>query len=87
MFSVAIAFSVRRPAILCRHCSRHGIVALRVGGLGRIVDRPWVETGAVVSRGNMTATLAADHRVSDGHRGGLYLAALGRMLQEPDKLV
>ena len=56
-------------------------------GLGRIVDRPWVENGAVVSRRIMTATLAADHRVSDGHRGGLYLAALGRLLQEPDKLV
>ena len=56
-------------------------------GLGRIVDRPWVENGAVVARKIMTATLAADHRVSDGHRGGLYLAALGRLLQEPDKLV
>ena len=56
-------------------------------GLGRIVDRPWVENGAVVVRRVMTATLAADHRVSDGHRGGLYLAALGRLLQEPDKLV
>jgi len=56
-------------------------------GLGRIVDRPWVENGAVVARRVMTATLAADHRVSDGHRGGLYLAALGRLLQEPDKLV
>ena len=56
-------------------------------GLGRIVDRPWVENGAVVSRRIMTATLAADHRVSDGHRGGLYLAALGRLLQEPDQLV
>ena len=56
-------------------------------GLGRIVERPWVENGAVVPRRVMTATLAADHRVSDGHRGGLYLAALGRLLQEPDKLV
>jgi len=25
----------------------------------------------------LTATLAADHRASDGHRGALFLAALG----------
>jgi pyruvate dehydrogenase E2 component (dihydrolipoamide acetyltransferase) len=55
-------------------------------GLGRIVERPWVENGAVVARRVMTATLAADHRVSDGHRGALFLAALGRLLQSPDKL-
>lgn len=29
---------------------------------------------------------AADHRVSDGHRGGLFLAAVDRLLQEPEKL-
>jgi pyruvate dehydrogenase E2 component (dihydrolipoamide acetyltransferase) len=34
----------------------------------------------------MTATLSGDHRVSDGHRGGLFLAALGRLLQNPERL-
>jgi pyruvate dehydrogenase E2 component (dihydrolipoamide acetyltransferase) len=34
----------------------------------------------------LTASLAADHRVSDGHRGALFLAALDRLLQEPEKL-
>jgi pyruvate dehydrogenase E2 component (dihydrolipoamide acetyltransferase) len=34
----------------------------------------------------MTATLAADHRASDGRRGGLFLAAVDRLLQEPEKL-
>jgi pyruvate dehydrogenase E2 component (dihydrolipoamide acetyltransferase) len=34
----------------------------------------------------MTASLAADHRVSDGHRGGLFLAALRDLLQAPDEL-
>lgn len=34
----------------------------------------------------MTATLAGDHRASDGHRGALFLAALNRLLQEPEKL-
>ena len=55
-------------------------------GLGRISERPRVEGGAVVARQVLTATLAADHRVSDGHRGGLFLAALGRLLQEPEQL-
>ncbi len=32
------------------------------------------------------ATLAGDHRVTDGHRGGVMLAALDHLLQEPDKL-
>lgn len=55
-------------------------------GLGKITERPWVEDGAVVVRTVATVTLAADHRASDGHRGGLFLAALGRLLQEPERL-
>jgi pyruvate dehydrogenase E2 component (dihydrolipoamide acetyltransferase) len=55
-------------------------------GFGRIVERPWAVESAIVSRPVVTATLSADHRVSDGHRGGLFLAAVGRLLQEPDRL-
>ena len=55
-------------------------------GLGKITERPWVEGGAVVVRKVATATLAADHRASDGHRGGLFLSALDRLLQEPERL-
>lgn len=55
-------------------------------GLGRIGERPWVVEGAVQARPVITATLSADHRVSDGHRGGRFLAALDRLLQEPEKL-
>ncbi len=55
-------------------------------GFGAIVERPWVEAGAVVAHPTVVATLAADHRVSDGHRGGLFLAALDHLLQDPDKL-
>ena len=55
-------------------------------GLGKITDRPRVEAGAVSARKMLTATLAADHRVSDGHRGGLFLAALGKLLQTPEAL-
>ncbi|MBL9012533.1 MAG: 2-oxo acid dehydrogenase subunit E2, partial [Myxococcales bacterium] len=48
--------------------------------------RPWVEGTTVVPHPTVVATLAADHRVSDGHRGGLFLAALDHLLQEPTKL-
>jgi pyruvate dehydrogenase E2 component (dihydrolipoamide acetyltransferase) len=52
-------------------------------GFGAIADRPWVAGGQVAVHPVVTATLAADHRVSDGHRGGLFLGAIDRILQEP----
>lgn len=55
-------------------------------GFGKVVERPWVVDGQVVPRPVLTATLSADHRASDGHRGALFLAALERLLQEPSKL-
>jgi len=55
-------------------------------GFGAIAQRPWVVDGAVAARPTIVATLAADHRVSDGHRGGLFLSAIDHLLQEPDKL-
>lgn len=55
-------------------------------GFGKVVERPWAVNGMVVVRPIITATLSADHRVSDGHRGGLFLSALDRLLQEPEKL-
>ena len=55
-------------------------------GFGKVVERPWVVDGQVVVRPLVTATLSADHRVSDGHRGGLFLAAVDRLLQEPGRL-
>jgi len=55
-------------------------------GFGKIVERPWSENGQVVSRPVIAATLSGDHRVTDGHRGGLFLATVDRLLQEPDKL-
>ena len=55
-------------------------------GFGRIVERPWVVDGQVVPRPVVTATLSADHRVTDGHRGGLFLVAVDRLLQEPARL-
>lgn len=55
-------------------------------GFGKIVTRPWVIDGAIRPRSVVTITLSADHRVSDGHAGALFLAEIGRLLQEPDKL-
>jgi pyruvate dehydrogenase E2 component (dihydrolipoamide acetyltransferase) len=55
-------------------------------GFGKVVERPWSADGQVVSRQVMTATLSADHRVSDGHRGGLFLASIDRRLQQPEQL-
>jgi pyruvate dehydrogenase E2 component (dihydrolipoamide acetyltransferase) len=55
-------------------------------GFGKIVTRPWVIDGAIGPRSVVTITLSADHRVSDGHAGALFLAEIGRLLQEPDKL-
>jgi pyruvate dehydrogenase E2 component (dihydrolipoamide acetyltransferase) len=55
-------------------------------GFGRIADRPWSVEGKIISRPVITSTLSGDHRVSDGHRGGLFLAAVDRLLQEPEQL-
>ena len=40
----------------------------------------------VLAAAVVTATLAADHRVSDGHRGAVFLTALDRLLQAPEEL-
>ena len=55
-------------------------------GFGRAFTRPWVVEGRIESRPLVTISLAADHRVTDGHLGGLYLAAVARLLQEPERL-
>ena len=55
-------------------------------GFGKIVERPWAESGMVGARPVIMASLSGDHRASDGHRGGLFLAAINRLLQEPEKL-
>jgi pyruvate dehydrogenase E2 component (dihydrolipoamide acetyltransferase) len=55
-------------------------------GFGRIAQRPWVEAGQLCVRPVVTASLAADHRVSDGHYGARFLAALHRLLQTPENL-
>ena len=55
-------------------------------GFGKMSERAWAAQGQVFARPAISASLAADHRVSDGHRGGRFLAAIDRLLQEPEKL-
>jgi pyruvate dehydrogenase E2 component (dihydrolipoamide acetyltransferase) len=56
-------------------------------GFGTIAPRPWVAPdGGLHVAPTVVASVGADHRVSDGHRGALFLAAIARLLQEPEKL-
>ena len=55
-------------------------------GFGRVAERPWAEGGLLGAVPTVTATLAADHRVSDGHRGGLFLSTIDQLLQVPEDL-
>jgi pyruvate dehydrogenase E2 component (dihydrolipoamide acetyltransferase) len=55
-------------------------------GFGSVVERPWSVGGRVETRPLVTVTLGADHRVSDGHRGGLFLRAIEDYLRDPSKL-
>jgi pyruvate dehydrogenase E2 component (dihydrolipoamide acetyltransferase) len=55
-------------------------------GFGKILERPWAEDGMLGIRPVVSATLAADHRATDGARGAAFLDALARRLQEPDEL-
>lgn len=83
------------PTITVSSLGERGVEALygviyppqvAIVGFGMPVERPWAESGVVEARRVVTVTLAADHRVSDGHRGALFLNEIGRLLQEPDKL-
>lgn len=53
-------------------------------GFGRIAEQPWAEGGVVDARPAVAASLAADHRASDGMVGARFLDALGRHLRAPE---
>ncbi|TDW31546.1 dihydrolipoamide acetyltransferase family protein [Cryobacterium psychrophilum] len=57
-----------------------------LAGFGRIVEQPWAHNGMLGVRQAVTATLSADHRVSDGLRGGRFLARIDELLQIPEEL-
>ena len=64
------------------------IVPPQVGGVGfgKVVEQPSAVAGTIVCSPVVTATLAADQRVVDGHRGARFLTAIERRLQEPETL-
>ncbi len=55
-------------------------------GFGSPRPKPVAHNGSVTARVCVTATLAADHRVSDGRRGATFLAEIDRLMQEPETL-
>jgi len=55
-------------------------------GFGRLTERPWISEGQILPCPLVEATLAADHRVTDGHRAGAFLNTLQRLLEEPENL-
>ena len=55
-------------------------------GFGRVVERPMAVGGLIGVHPTVAATLSADHRASDGHVGGTFLAAIGELLERPEDL-
>jgi len=55
-------------------------------GFGRVARRPWAVDDAITVRPQVHCSLAADHRVSDGHLGSQLLAAIAQALLNPGQL-
>ncbi len=55
-------------------------------GFGTVRERPWAVDGLIGVRPVVVTSLSGDHRVSDGHRGARFLAAVARWLSTPEKL-
>ena len=55
-------------------------------GFGRVTEQPVASGGLVGARPVVDVSVAGDHRASDGHRAGRFLAALARLLAEPEHL-
>jgi pyruvate dehydrogenase E2 component (dihydrolipoamide acetyltransferase) len=69
--------------------SVHGVIyppQVALVGFGRVAERPWAHDGMLGVRDVVVATLSADHRASDGHRGGRFLAVIDDLLQKPEEL-
>lgn len=63
----------------------HGVIyppQVALVGVGCIVRRPWAVDGMLGIRRVVAVTLAADHRVTDGHRGSQFLQAIALALDE-----
>jgi pyruvate dehydrogenase E2 component (dihydrolipoamide acetyltransferase) len=67
----------------------HGVIfppQVALVGFGAILPRPWTDGAGIDVRPVVTATLAADHRASDGARGSVLLRHVDRRLQTPEDL-
>lgn len=67
----------------------HGVIyppQVALVGFGATVERPSAVDGLIGVRPTVTATLAADHRATDGYTGGRYLQAVAQLLQRPEEL-
>lgn len=67
----------------------HGVIhppQVALVGFGRVRDRPVAVGSSVEIRPSVTATLAGDHRASDGHAGARFLASVESVLQTPEAL-
>jgi pyruvate dehydrogenase E2 component (dihydrolipoamide acetyltransferase) len=67
----------------------HGVIyppQVALVGFGRVAERPWAQDGMLGVRPTVRASVAADHRASDGLVGARFLAALDHLLQTPEEL-
>ncbi|MDX1269746.1 MAG: 2-oxo acid dehydrogenase subunit E2, partial [Oceanisphaera sp.] len=55
-------------------------------GIGRVRTAPWVQEQKIVPMTLASFSLAADHRVSDGHDGARLLNRIAALLQQPEQL-
>jgi pyruvate dehydrogenase E2 component (dihydrolipoamide acetyltransferase) len=56
-------------------------------GFGMLSHKPWAVDGKVEVREVIRATLAADHRVSDGRDGALFLSEVKDLLEQVEELI
>jgi pyruvate dehydrogenase E2 component (dihydrolipoamide acetyltransferase) len=56
-------------------------------GFGRIMNAPWAEGDTLSVRKVLQATIAGDHRATDGRIGGKFLDKLNQILQIPQELL
>jgi pyruvate dehydrogenase E2 component (dihydrolipoamide acetyltransferase) len=56
-------------------------------GFGIIKNSPWAEGDALCVRKVMQATLAGDHRATDGRVGAKFLSTLNKFLQNPKEML
>jgi pyruvate dehydrogenase E2 component (dihydrolipoamide acetyltransferase) len=59
---------------------------LAIVGFGAISEQPWAADGMVGARPVVIATVAGDHRATDGATGARFLRAVDRLLRDPEGL-